>query len=90
MKTELVLDALEQTLWARTGREGLIHHSDRGSQYLSIRYSEHLAEAGVDSSVGTTGDSYDNARFKSTPNKIGHKAAPALVFFILSTDLTGQ
>jgi len=65
MKTELVLDALEQALWARTGREGLIHHSDRGSQYLSIRYSERLAEAGVDSSVGTTGDSYDNAMAES-------------------------
>ncbi len=61
MKTELVLDALEQALWARKNRLGLIHHSDRGSQYLSIRYTERLAEAGINASVGTTGDSYDNA-----------------------------
>jgi transposase InsO family protein len=61
MKTELVLDALEQALWARKERQGLIHHSDRGSQYLSIRYTERMAEAGIDASVGTTGDSYDNA-----------------------------
>jgi putative transposase len=61
LHTDLVLDALEQALWSRTGTQGLIHHSDRGSQYLSIRYSERLAEAGVESSVGSTGDSYDNA-----------------------------
>ena len=61
MKTELVLDALEQALWARKNRRELIHHSDRGSQYLSIRYTERLSEAGIDASVGTTGDSYDNA-----------------------------
>lgn len=61
MKTELVLDALEQALWARGNGYNLVHHSDRGSQYLSIRYTERLAEAGVDASVGTTGDSYDNA-----------------------------
>ena len=61
MKTELVLDALEQALWARKNRFELIHHSDRGSQYLSIRYTERLAEAGIIASVGTTGDSYDNA-----------------------------
>jgi len=61
MKTELVMDALEQALWARKNRLGLVHHSDRGSQYLSIRYTERLAEAGINASVGTTGDSYDNA-----------------------------
>ena len=61
MKTELVLDALEQALWARKNCRELIHHSDRGSQYLSIRYTERLAEAGINASVGTTGDSYDNA-----------------------------
>ena len=61
MKTDLVLDALEQALWARNKPKGLIHHSDRGSQYLSIRYTERLAEAGVESSVGSRGDSYDNA-----------------------------
>jgi len=63
MTTDFVLDALEQALCARQpGAEGaLIHHSDRGSQYLSIRYSERLAEAGVEPSVGSKGDSYDNA-----------------------------
>jgi putative transposase len=61
LKTDLVLDALEQALWSRTGTQGLIHHSDRGCQYLSVRYTERLAEVGVDSSVGCVGDSYDNA-----------------------------
>ena len=63
MKTDFVLDALEQALYARKGqREGeLVHHSDRGSQYVSIRYSERLAEAGIEPSVGSIGDSYDNA-----------------------------
>jgi transposase InsO family protein len=61
MCAELTLDALEQALWARKIADGLIHHSDRGSQYLSIRYSEKLAEAGIDPSVGSVGDSYDNA-----------------------------
>jgi transposase InsO family protein len=61
MQTDLVLDALEQALWARNKVAGLIHHSDRGSQYLSIRYSERLAEVGVAPSVGSVGDSYDNA-----------------------------
>ena len=61
MKTELVLDALEQAIWARKETKNLIHHSDRGSQYLSIRYTERLADAGIESSVGSVGDSYDNA-----------------------------
>ena len=61
MKTELVLDALEQAIHARGKPDDLIHHSDRGSQYLSIRYSERLAEAGITASVGSVGDSYDNA-----------------------------
>jgi transposase InsO family protein len=61
LRTELVLDALEQAIWARKETKNLIHHSDRGSQYLSIRYSERLAEAGMESSVGSVGDSYDNA-----------------------------
>jgi len=61
LKTDLVLDALEQALWSRTGTQDLIHHSDRGCQYLSICYTERLAEAGVDASVGSVGDSYDNA-----------------------------
>jgi len=63
MKTDFVLDALEQALYARSGqRDGeLVHHSDRGAQYVSIRYSERLAEAGIEPSVGSRGDSYDNA-----------------------------
>ena len=61
MKTDLILDALEQALWARGKPQGVTHHSDRGSQYLSIKYTERLAEAGFNASVGSTGDSYDNA-----------------------------
>jgi len=61
LRTDLALDALEQALHARAPSEGLIHHSDRGVQYLSIRYTERLAEAGIEGSVGTVGDSYDNA-----------------------------
>ena len=63
MTTDFVLDALEQALYARQPERdsSLIHHSDRGSQYVSIRYSERLAEAGVEPSVGSKGDSYDNA-----------------------------
>ena len=61
LKTDLVLAALEQALWSRTETQGLIHHSDRGCQYLSIRYTERLGEVGVESSVGSVGDSYDNA-----------------------------
>jgi transposase InsO family protein len=61
LKTELVLDALEQALWARGETAGLVHHSDHGCQYLSIRYTERLAEAGIDAAVGSVGDSYDNA-----------------------------
>ena len=61
LRTDLALDALEQALYSRTGTDGLIHHSDRGTQYLSIRYTERLSEAGLESSVGTVGDSYDNA-----------------------------
>lgn len=63
LRTDLVLDALEMALWARKREDlgGLVHHSDRGSQYLSIRYTERLHEAGIASSVGSRGDSYDNA-----------------------------
>jgi len=61
MTADLTLDALEQALWARKVKGRLIHHSDRGSQYLSIRYTERLAEAGVTPSVGSVGDGYDNA-----------------------------
>ncbi len=56
-----VLDALEQAVHQRQPGSGLVHHSDRGSQYLSIRYAERLAEAGIEPSVGSVGDSYDNA-----------------------------
>jgi len=63
MHTDFVLDALEQALYARQPErdDALIHHSDRGSQYVSIRYSERLAEVGIEPSVGSKGDSYDNA-----------------------------
>lgn len=61
LRSDLALDALEQALHARRDTEGLIHHSDRGVQYLSIRYTERLREAGIESSVGSVGDSYDNA-----------------------------
>jgi putative transposase len=61
MSTDLVLDALEHALWSRAAPEGVVHHSDRGSQYLSIRYTERLAEARMKPSVGSIGDSYDNA-----------------------------
>jgi len=63
MRTDFVLDALEQALYDRQPErdDALIHHSDRGSQYVSIRYSERLAQAGIEPSVGSRGDSYDNA-----------------------------
>jgi len=63
MRTDFVLDALEQALYARQPerQDALIHHSDRGSEYVSIRYTERLAEAGVEPSVGSRGDSCDNA-----------------------------
>jgi transposase InsO family protein len=61
MTTDMTLDALEQAIWARKLKGSLIHHSDRGSQYLSIRYSERLAEEGIIPSVGSVGDAYDNA-----------------------------
>jgi putative transposase len=61
MSAGLVLDALEQAIWARHISGGLIHHSDRGSQYLAISYTERLAEAGIEASVGSIGDAYDNA-----------------------------
>ena len=61
LRSDLAIDALEQALHERTEREGLIHHSDRGVQYLSIRYTDRLSEAGINASVGSIGDSYDNA-----------------------------
>jgi putative transposase len=67
LRTDLALDALGMAYWRRHGQDlaGLIHHSDRGGQYLSIRYTERLAEAGVVPSVGSKGDSYDNALAES-------------------------
>lgn len=67
LRTDLALDALEMALWGRRARRlpGLIHHSDRGVQYLAVRYTERLAEAGVVASVGSRGDSYDNAMAES-------------------------
>ena len=65
LKTDLALNALEQAVWDRTrdgdDLDGLVHHSDRGVQYLAIRYTERLAANGVVNSVGSKGDSYDNA-----------------------------
>jgi len=63
LETGLALDALEMAIWSRRGvsLDGLVHHSDRGSQYLAIRYSARLEDAGIVSSVGSKGDSYDNA-----------------------------
>ena len=65
LRTDLALDALEQALYERDTTAALTHHSDRGSQYLSIRYTERLAEAGIEPSVGSRGDSYDNALAES-------------------------
>jgi putative transposase len=63
LQVELALDALEMAIWARRDErlDGLVHHSDRGSQYLAIRYTARLEEAGIVPSVGSKGDSYDNA-----------------------------
>ena len=81
MRTDFVLDALEQALYARQPElGGLIHHSDRGSQYVSIRYTERLAEAGIEPSVGSRGDSYDNALAETINGlykaELIHKRAP--------------
>ena len=66
LRTDLALDALEQAIYQRQCSDGeLVHHSDRGIQYLSIRYTERLAEAGIAPSVGSVGDSYDNALAES-------------------------
>lgn len=65
LRTGLALDALEQALSARPEHGGVVHHSDRGVQYLSIRYTDRLAEADIEASVGSIGDSYDNALAES-------------------------
>ncbi|WP_375790138.1 IS3 family transposase [Shigella boydii] len=64
METTFVLDALEQALWARRP-SGMVHHSDKGSQYVSLAYTQRLKEAGLLASTGSTGDSYDNAMAES-------------------------
>jgi transposase InsO family protein len=82
MRTDFVLDALEQALYERKPGDdgGLIHHSDRGSQYVSIRYTERLAEAGIEPSVGSAGDAYDNALAETINGlykaEVIHKRAP--------------
>jgi putative transposase len=82
MHTDFVLDALEQALYARQPERdsNLVHHSDRGSQYVSIRYSERLAEAGIEPSVGSKGDSYDNALAETInglyKSELIHRRAP--------------
>jgi transposase InsO family protein len=67
LATDFVLDALEQAIYERRGADGadLVHHSDRGTQYLSMRYTDRLTEAGIAPSVGSRGDSYDNALAES-------------------------
>ena len=67
LRAELALDALEMAIWSRRSADlaGLVHHSDRGVQYLAIRYTERLADAGAVTSVGSKGDSYDNALAES-------------------------
>jgi len=80
MKTGLVLDALEQALSARSPGERLIHHSDRGTQCVSIRYTERLRQVGIEPSVGSTGDSYDNALAESViglyKTEVIHRRSP--------------
>ena len=65
MRKELVLDALDIALWARRPKEGLVHHSDQGSVYLSIKYSQRLEDSGISSSVGAVACAYDNALAES-------------------------
>jgi len=65
LRSNLELDALDQALYVRSDTDDLIHHSDRGVQYLSIRCTERLAEAVIEPSVGSVGDSYDNALSES-------------------------
>jgi putative transposase len=67
MRTDFVLDALEQAIVERGGAQptGLVHHSDQGTQYLSMRYTDRLTEAGIAPSVGSRGDAYDNALAES-------------------------
>lgn len=80
LRSDLALDALEQALYDREMDGPLVHHSDRGSQYLAIRYTERLAEAGIEPSVGSRGDSYDNALAETVIGlfkaEVIHRAGP--------------
>jgi putative transposase len=80
MNTDLVLDALEMGIWQRSRQDhsiqGLVHHSDAGCQYTSIRYTERLAEAGAKPSIGSVGDSYDNAMAESVIGLFKDRADP--------------
>ncbi len=80
LRSDLALDALEQALYDRDITAGLVHHSDRGGQYLSIRYTERLADAGIEPSVGSRGDSYDNALAETVIGlfkaEVIHRAGP--------------
>jgi len=80
MRSDLVLDALEQALHDRATDASLVHHSDRGAQYLSMRYTERLADAGIAPSVGSRGDAYDNALAESVIGlykaEVIHRAGP--------------
>ncbi len=81
MRTDLVLDTLEMAIWRRGAlRRGLVAHSDAGSQYTSIRYTERLAEIGAAPSIGTVGDSYDNALAETVnglyKNELIHRRGP--------------
>ncbi|MET9325111.1 DDE-type integrase/transposase/recombinase [Streptomyces sp. NPDC003038] len=80
MRTELVMDALNTAIWTRRreGRHdlaGLIHHSDAGSQYMSVRYTDRLAEAGAAPSIGTVGYAYDNAAAESMIGRVPAQVA---------------
>lgn len=82
MRTDFVLDALEQALYDHQPErsDALIHHSDRGSQYVSILYTERLAQAGIEPSVGSRGDNYDNALAETInglyKTELIHRCAP--------------
>ena len=81
MTTDLVLDTLEMAIWSRRqdgidDLAGLVHHSDAGSQYTSIAFTQRLIEAGVDASVGSVGDAYDNALAESLIGALQDRAHP--------------
>jgi putative transposase len=84
LRTDLALDALDQALYFRPRADGLVHHSDRGVQYLSIRYTGRLAAEGIQCSVGSVGDSYDNALAESViglyKTEVIHRRGPWRTF----------